>query len=143
MKLEPIGVIHSPFKFINVPYQGKVSEEICEIEIIEKYAPGLKDIESFSHLIVIFYLHKHRGALPLVHPTRWGPEPRGVFATRSPFHPNSIGITVTKLIERKNNVLKVYGLDAIDGTPLIDIKPYVPEFDCFKNASSGWFKEKF
>lgn len=143
MKLKKIGIIHSPFKFSNVPYQGIISEEICEIEIFEEFAAGLKDIETFSHLIIIFYLHKHREDLPLVHPTRWGPEPRGVFATRSPFHPNSIGITVSKLIERNKNILKVQGLDAIDGTPLIDIKPHVPEIDCIKYASSGWLKDKF
>ncbi|MFX1449301.1 MAG: tRNA (N6-threonylcarbamoyladenosine(37)-N6)-methyltransferase TrmO [Promethearchaeota archaeon] len=143
MNLKPIGVIHSQFSFSNVPYQGRISDKICEVQIFDEYSEGLKDIETFSHIILIFYLHKHRQNLPLIHPTRWGPEPRGVFATRSPFHPNPIGVTVVELIERNKNVLKIKGCDAIDGTPLIDIKPYVPKFDCIENASNGWLKQKF
>ena len=78
MELKQIGIIHSPFKsFANVPYQGRVSNKICEIEIFDEYAAGLKDIESFSHLIIIFYLHKHRENLPLIHPTRWSPPAGG------------------------------------------------------------------
>ena len=143
MKLVQIGIIHSPFNFSNVPYQGRISNEICKVEIFKEYADGLKDIETFSHIILIFLLHKHLENMRLIHPTRWGPELRGVFATRSMFHPNPIGITITELIERKENILIVRGCDAIDKTPLIDIKPYVPKFDSIKNASNGWLKEKF
>ncbi|MHA1385833.1 MAG: tRNA (N6-threonylcarbamoyladenosine(37)-N6)-methyltransferase TrmO [Candidatus Helarchaeota archaeon] len=142
MKFKQIGIIHSPYKLSNVPYQGIISHELCEVEIFDEFAAGLKDIEKFSHIILIFYLHKHRINLPLVHPTRWGPEPRGVFATRSPFHPNPIGLTVAQLIKRKNNILIIKGCDAIDRTPLIDIKPYVPKFDFIQNASSGWLEGK-
>ncbi|MFX0134912.1 MAG: tRNA (N6-threonylcarbamoyladenosine(37)-N6)-methyltransferase TrmO, partial [Candidatus Hodarchaeota archaeon] len=101
------------------------------------------DIESFSHIILIYYFHKHKPNMPLIHPTRWGPELRGVFATRSPFHPNPIGLTVVELIEKDKNILKIRGCDAIDGTPLIDIKPYVSKFDCIKNATNGWLEKKF
>ncbi len=142
MKLIQIGIIHSPFNLANVPYQGRVSKEICEVEVFSEYSAGLKDIETFSHVILIFYLHEHGEVLPLIHRTRWGPELRGVFATRSPFHPNPIGITVSELIEKKDNILEVRGCDAIDGTPLIDIKPYVAGIDCVENASSGWLGGK-
>ena len=142
MQLIQVGVIHSPFKFSNVPYQGRITKEICEIEIFEEYADGLKDLETFSHIYLIFWLHKARKNRPVIHPTRWGSEPRGVFATRSPFHPNPIGLTIVELIGINKNILKIRGCDAIDGTPLIDIKPYVPNFDSIKNASSGWLEKK-
>jgi len=144
MQLKQIGAIHTPYKRTKeVPYQSSLSEEVCEIEIFKEYEGGLKDIEGFSHLIVLYWLHKSKGYSLLVR-TPWDTEPHGLFTTRSPHRPNPIGISIVRLIERRGNILKVKGIDAIDGTPLIDIKPYVPEFGEKEKGEVriGWFEGK-
>ena len=134
--LKIIGTIHSPYKTrAEAPRQG--TDEICEIEIDEGFSEGLKDIEGFSHIHVFYWLNKSEGYNLIVR-TPWQETPHGVFVTRSPNHPNPIGYSVVELIERKNNILKVKGLDAIEGTPLIDIKPYIKKIDLKKDAKSGW-----
>ena len=138
MELNPIGVIHSPYKDRKeCPPQGR--EEICEIEISGQYGEGLKDIDGFSHLILLYWFHSAKGYSLLVK-TPWDSEPHGVFATRSPNRPNALGFSVVELIERDGNKLKVKGLDALEETPLIDIKPYLPEIDAKPNAKIGWVK---
>jgi formylmethanofuran dehydrogenase subunit E len=139
MNLQPIGIIHSPFKDRKrCPPQGR--EEVCRIEIFEQYAEGLKDIDGFSQLILLYWLHSTKDYSLLVK-TPWDSEPHGVFATRSPNRPNALGFSVVELIEREGNKLKVKGLDALEGTPLIDIKPYLPEIDSKTNVRVGWVKE--
>ena len=144
MTLTPIGVIHSPYKSLrDCPRQASKSEVVAVIEVFEQYAGGLKDIEGFSHLILLYWLHKSHGYSLLVR-TPWDTELHGLFTTRSPNRPNPIGISVVKLIERRGNILRVKGIDAIDGTPLIDIKPYVPEFN-FNDRDEkriGWLTDK-
>jgi tRNA-Thr(GGU) m(6)t(6)A37 methyltransferase TsaA len=136
MNLQPIGMIHSPFKDKKeCPPQGR--DEICWIEIFDQYAEGVKDVEGFSHLILLYWLHSTKSYSLLVK-TPWDSERRGLFATRSPNRPNPVGFSVVELVERNGNNLKVKGLDALDGTPLIDIKPYLPEIDAKTNASIGW-----
>ncbi|MEW6374932.1 MAG: tRNA (N6-threonylcarbamoyladenosine(37)-N6)-methyltransferase TrmO [Thermodesulfobacteriota bacterium] len=138
MNLQPIGIIHSPFKDRKgCPPQGR--EEVCWIEIFEQYAEGLKDIDGFSHLILLYWLHQSKDFDLLVN-TPWDSKPHGVFATRSPNRPNALGFSVVELIERDGNKLKVKGLDALEGTPLIDIKPYLPEIDAKTNVRIGWVK---
>ena len=139
MKLIPIGIVHSPYKNRKeCPPQGR--EEICWIEVFEQYKEGLKDIDGFSHLILLYWLHSVKSYSLLVK-TPWDSEPHGVFATRSPNRPNALGFSVVELIEREGNKLKVKGLDALEGTPLIDIKPYLPEIDAKANVRVGWVKE--
>jgi len=139
MQLTPIGIIHSVYKNRKeCPSQGR--EEICSIEVSEQYAEGLKDIDGFSHLILFYSLHCSRNDSLLVK-TPWDSEAHGVFATRSPDRPNALGFSVVELIERDGNKLKVKGLDALEGTPLIDIKPYLPEIDSKANVKVGWVKE--
>ena len=139
MKLKSIGLIHSPYKNRkDCPPQGR--EEICWIEVSEQYAEGLKDIDGFSHLILFYWLHCSKDYSLLIK-TPWDSEPHGVFATRSPNRPNALGFSVVELIERDRNKLKVKGLDALEGTPLIDIKPYLPEIDSKANVRMGWVKE--
>ena len=139
MQLKPIGIIHSPYKNRKkCPPQGR--EEICWIEVFDQYAEGLKDIDGFSHLILLYWLHQCKISDLLVK-TPWDSEPHGVFATRSPNRPNALGFSVVELIERGGNKLKVKGLDALEGTPLIDIKPYLPEIDSKTNVRVGWVKE--
>jgi tRNA-Thr(GGU) m(6)t(6)A37 methyltransferase TsaA len=138
-KLEVIGIIHSPYKTTDdVP--RKCRKEISEIEIHKDYEQGLKDIEGFSHIHVFYWLHKSKGYSLMVN-TPWDDTPHGLFTTRSPRRPNPIGYTTVELIEQNNNILRVKGLDAIDNTPVIDIKPYVKKMDAKNNAISGWIEK--
>ncbi len=121
----PIGVIRSPYgpEGKRPPHQGRYSHEVCQIAVDEKFAEALKGTENSSHLIVLYWMHKARRDV-LASRTPFSDEVLGVFATRSPNRPNPIGICVVELLERKGNVLFVKGLDAFDGTPVVDIKPY-------------------
>jgi tRNA-Thr(GGU) m(6)t(6)A37 methyltransferase TsaA len=141
MVLRPLGVIHTPYKRReDIPRQGRLSPEICEIEVYPEYVPGLKDIEQCTHLFVIFWLHLgDRGRLTAVPPND-GRE-HGVFATRSPSRPNPLAIDIVNLLEVRDNRLKVKGMDALDGSILLDIKPYSAGIDSFPDARIGWQKE--
>lgn len=144
METVQIGVIHSPYKMpAECPRQASKSVQIAEIEVFEEFAGGLKDIDGFSHIVVLYWLHKSQGYSLLV-VTPWDAKPHGVFTTRSPRRPNPIGLSVVELIERKGNILRVKGIDACDGTPLLDIKPYVPEFDEkeMREVKIGWLEGK-
>ncbi len=138
MKLKPIGTIHSPYRDRKeCPPQGR--EDIGWIEVFEEYAQGLKDIDGFSHLILFYWLDQSND-FSLSVKTPWDSEPHGVFATRSPNRPNALGFAIVELVERSGNKLSVKGLDALEGTPLIDIKPYLPEIDDKTNVRIGWVK---
>lgn len=140
MELTPIGIICSRFKTMGqAPFQGCQSGETSEIEIFDEYAEGLRDIEGFSHLIVLYWCHKSVGFSLLVQ-TPWDPASHGVFATRSPRRPNPLGLSVVRLMVRQGNVLKVKELDAVDGTPLLDLKPYVPRIDAPRDVHLGWLE---
>lgn len=127
------GVIFKPIGRVQNGITEKMRHGWSRVEssitIEPAYAESLDGIEDFSHIIVLYWLHESIGKVPLkVHPQGRADLPlTGVFATRSPFRPNAIGLTIVKLLERKRNVLKVAGLDAIDGTPVLDIKPYLPK----------------
>ena len=141
-KIKSIGIIHSPFKSgKDVPIQPGFSEDNGEVEVFEDYSKGLKDIEGFSHVILVYLFHKSKDYSLLVKPYL-DDEMKGIFATRFPDRPNHIGISVVKLIERKKDRLVVGGIDVIDGTPLLDIKPYVPPFDNTKEVKIGWLEGK-
>jgi len=138
-----IGVVHSPLKqHSEAPIQPKYSEHEGEIEIFPEYAPGLKDIDGFSHITVVFVFH-HSTQYELLTYPYMGNEKRGVFATRSPYRPNPIGISVLRLLSVDGNRLKVKGLDMLDGTPVLDIKPYVPGFVKSEgDVRIGWLKNR-
>jgi len=146
MYIKPIGVVHSPFK--NREDIKKAREKGLngfensegELEIFGEFEPGLNDIDSFSHLIIIFAFHKSRQRNLFAHPPLDGKK-RGVFSTRSPDRPNPLGMTVVKLLRRDKNRVKVSGIDMIEGTPVLDIKPYTPK-DLKEKASFGWLTEK-
>jgi tRNA-Thr(GGU) m(6)t(6)A37 methyltransferase TsaA len=143
MKVKPIGVIHSPFKTKRqTPILACKSRAVGRVEVYRKYHDGLKDIEGFSHLILIYKFHKSRGYKLRVKPFL-DDTLRGLFSTRYPRRPNQIGITVVRLLNRKRNVLTVKGIDIIDNTPLLDIKPYVPEFAAGTRVRIGWLKGKW
>jgi tRNA-Thr(GGU) m(6)t(6)A37 methyltransferase TsaA len=140
LELTPIGIIHSPYKNMGaVPHQGYKSEQISQIEVFKEFEEGLKDIEGFSHIIVIYWFHKSQGYNLLVK-TPWDESLHGLFTTRSPHRPCPLGLTIVELVAREKNVLKVKGLDAIDSTPLLDIKPYVPLIDEKSVVKPGWFE---
>ncbi len=142
LELKPIGIIHSPYKNRGAPpYQGYKSEEISQIEVFQEFEEGLKDIEGFSHIIVIYWFHKSQGYHLLVK-TPWDDDLHGLFATRSPHRPCPLGLTVVELVAREKNILKVKGLDAMDSTPLLDIKPYISEVAERSVAKSGWLEGK-
>lgn len=136
--LWPIGVIHTPYqKREDIPRQGRLSSEICEIEVFSDYAPGLKDIEQCTHLFVLFWLHLgDRSKLTALPPT--DVLEHGVFATRSPSRPNPIALDIVDLLEAKGNRLTVRGMDALDGSMLLDIKPYSAEIDSIPEARIAW-----
>ncbi|HHF52813.1 MAG TPA: tRNA (N6-threonylcarbamoyladenosine(37)-N6)-methyltransferase TrmO [candidate division WOR-3 bacterium] len=139
IKYIPIGIIHTPFREPKgTPIQPAAARGVCgTVEIFPEYIEGLKDLEGFSHIILIYHFHLSKGVLLKVKPFMDN-ELRGVFATRAPSRPNPIGISVVRLIQIKGNVLHVKDVDIVDGTPLLDIKPYVPEFDVKECKRIGW-----
>ena len=146
IKFKPIGVAHSPFKntediepqkYANAKGFGSIQGEL---EIFKEYEDGLKDIEGFSHLMVLFAFHKSEG-YRLLTPPLLDETLRGVFSTRSPHRPNPIGLTIVKTIRRKGNIIRVSGIDMIEGTPIVDIKPYTPR-DQKYDISIGWLTNK-
>lgn len=142
IELKPIGIIHSPYKTTkDMPIQASRSKAIGKVEIFKEFEDGLKDIEEFSHIILVYFFHKSNRYSLLVKPFL-DECLHGVFATRHPNRPNHIGISIVELLERKGNVLKVRGIDTLDNTPLLDIKPYVPKFDKRENVKFGWLEEK-
>jgi tRNA-Thr(GGU) m(6)t(6)A37 methyltransferase TsaA len=139
-KIKPIGLIRSPYTNAEeTPIQSAFSEGRGEIEVFPEYEAGLKDIEGFSHLILLYYFHKAKGYSLSVKPFL-DDRPKGLFATRHPARPNPIGLSVVRLLERRGNVLQIAEVDLLDGTPLLDIKPYVPQFDERKGATAGWLE---
>lgn len=146
MKIEfdNIGIIHSPFtKLEGMPIQPTGAKGVKgEIHIKEEYKEGLKDIDGFSHIILIYHFHKTKGNTLQVKPFMDNTK-RGVFATRSPKRPNNIGMSTVKLDKVEDNILHISNVDILDGTPLIDIKPYVPQFfedTIVDDLKMGWLE---
>lgn len=139
---EPIGVIHSPFKKLDdMPIQPvSAASSAGVVEIFPQFIEGLKSLDGFSHVILLYHFHEARSASLIVTPFL-DVTPRGVFATRAPSRPNPIGLSVVKLLSVEDNGLRVEQLDVLDGTPLLDIKPYVPDFDHRPDARIGWFEK--
>ena len=143
MELIPIGIIHTPFATKEAcPIQPLyASGAIGRVEVFEEFAAGLKDVEGFSH-IYLLYLLDRAGKIELVRETFLDDVPHGIYASRHPCRPNGIGMSIVRLIKREDNILTVEGIDVLDQTPLLDIKPYIPKFDSFESASEGWFAGK-
>jgi len=142
MKVKPIGVIRTPFKHKkDTPIQPYQSDKIGRVEVFKKYQDGLEDIEGFSYIILIYKFHKSKGYSLKVRPFL-DEKQRGLFATRYPRRPNQIGLTTVRLLKRKGNTLFVKGIDVIDNSPLLDIKPYIPDFSPKEKVKIGWLKGK-
>jgi len=139
----PIGLIRSPFSETEgMPIQPAGARGVKgTIEIAPEFAAGLKDLEGFSHLIVIYHFHRSRGYDLTLTPFL-DDRPRGVFATRAPRRPNAIGLSVLRLNSVEGSVLQVEDVDVLDGTPVLDLKPYVPEFDAPRVERIGWLTGK-
>lgn len=142
MQVTPIGIIHTPFKEIAaMPIQPSGAVGISgQIELQPELIEGLKDLEGFSHIIVLYQFHRvtstHLRVTPFL-----DPEPRGIFATRAPTRPNPLGLSVLALKAIRGNILAVENVDMLDGSPLLDIKPYVPEFDQATDVRTGWLEK--
>ncbi len=139
MNLQAIGVIHSPHaRPEETPIQPVFARGIQgTAELLREYADGLRDIEGFSHLYLIYWLHRADAPRLVVKPFL-DDTPRGVFATRAPCRPNPIGLSVVRLVRRDANVLHLEDVDVLDGTPLLDVKPYVPRFNPAEGIRCGW-----
>ncbi|MCF8069831.1 MAG: tRNA (N6-threonylcarbamoyladenosine(37)-N6)-methyltransferase TrmO [Desulfobacterales bacterium] len=135
----PIGTIHTPFNDIkNMPIQPTGASHVeGKIEIRQEFMEGLQDLDGFSHIILLYHLHKVKSHKLVVIPFL-DTQPRGLFSTRAPKRPNPIGLSVVKLLKIEKNILCVSHLDMLDGTPLLDIKPYVPEFERYESIKIGW-----
>jgi tRNA-Thr(GGU) m(6)t(6)A37 methyltransferase TsaA len=107
------------------------------IEVFPEFADGLRDLDGFSHVLLLYHFHRSRAFSPLVVPFL-DTQPRGLFATRAPNRPNPIGISLVRLLRVEGSLLHVGNIDVLDGTPLLDIKPHVPDFDCVPEARIGW-----
>ncbi|HBI81353.1 MAG TPA: tRNA (N6-threonylcarbamoyladenosine(37)-N6)-methyltransferase TrmO [Bacteroidales bacterium] len=142
IKYKPIGVVHSPFKKPKgTPIQPSGAKNIeGTVELFPEYTDGLKDLEDFSHIILVYHFHLSKRVSLRVRPFMDG-EVHGVFAIRGPSRPNPIGISVVRLVKIEENILHIQDLDILDGTPLLDIKPYVPEFDMREVEKIGWLEK--
>lgn len=136
----PIGTIRTPFSDpAGMPIQPAGAVGVLgTITLNEEFRPGLRDIEGFSRLILIYAFHRITGHDLLVIPYL-DTVPHGIFATRAPKRPNAIGISIVRLVSAQDHELVVEDVDILDGTPLLDIKPYVPAFDCFPDVLTGWY----
>ena len=139
---KPIGIIHSPFKELSgMPIQPTSDISASgHVELYPEFADGLKDLEGFSHIYLLYYLHKVRQRKLTVTPFL-DKEPHGIFATRAPSRPNPIGLSLVKTIRVEKNLVYVDDIDILDGTPLLDIKPYIPEFEETSEVRVGWLEK--
>ena len=144
IRLKPIGVIHTPYKEPKgIPIQGKFEKGITgQVVLFPEYREGLKDIEAFSHIILIYYFDRSKDEKLISRPFLED-ETHGIFAIRSPHRPNHIGISIVKLEKLKKNIITFSEVDILDGTPLLDIKPYVSHFDSRENVKNGWLEKHF
>jgi tRNA-Thr(GGU) m(6)t(6)A37 methyltransferase TsaA len=139
MEMKPIGIIHTPFtKLEGMPIQPKGAVGVNgTVELFQEFQAGLKDLDGFTHIIVLYMFHRSEGlnlqVIPFMDITS-----RGIFATRAPKRPNPIGLSVVQLVRIENGILHIRNVDILDGTPLLDIKPFVPEFDCPQEVRTGW-----
>lgn len=141
--LKPIGIIHTPFKNqTGMPIQASRSSHLGEIEVFPEFETGLESIEGLSHLILIYIFHQALNSTELMVTPFLDDKQHGVFATRFYSRPNPIGISIVQLIERSGPLLKIQNVDMLDGTPLLDIKPYVPEFDNRSPDKLGWYADR-
>jgi len=142
IEMQPIGVVHSPFKErFTAPRQANLATPAkgrIELNGGLNFEQALTDLDNFTHIWVIYWMHLNQGWNPTVMPPRGSDIRRGLFSTRAPHRPNSIGLSAVTLTSIKKRTLFIEGLDILDGTPVLDIKPYLPYADSIQGASHGW-----
>jgi tRNA (adenine37-N6)-methyltransferase len=136
---QPLGIIHSPHKVLSkIPIQPVYCEGFAGTVILDpSFSDGLKDLDQFSHIYLFYHFHKSEKTVLQLKPYL-SDEEHGIFATRAPHRPNKLGMSLVRLLRIEDNILYVSDLDIADGTPLLDIKPYIQRFDTRENSSSGW-----
>lgn len=140
--MRPIGVICSPFTDkAQTPIQASRSQASGSVMVYSEFADGLKDIEAFSHIYLLYVFHNSVGYSLQVKPFLDNVE-HGLFATRYPYRPNPIGISIVRLVSREGHSLNIEGVDVLNGTPLLDIKPYIPDFDFRAVVRTGWYETR-
>jgi tRNA (adenine37-N6)-methyltransferase len=140
--IKPIGVIHSPFQDkAETPIQPSRSQAVGQVEVYPEFVEGLNDLDGFSHIILVYAFHQSQGYSLTVLPFL-DDKMHGLFATRHPCRPNPIGLSIVRLLSIDKNILNIQGVDMLDDTPLLDIKPYVSEFDTQSNVLSGWYIQR-
>ncbi len=144
INFKPIGIIHTPFKTLKgIPIQFSLSDAKGEIEIFPNYLPALKDLEGFSHIYCLYFFDLVKLPVPLQSKPFLDDEMRGIFAIRTPFRPNPIGLSILKIETIKGNKILVSNVDILDSTPILDIKPYISDFDNQKTDKNGWIEGKY
>ena len=139
----PIGIIHAPFETLKeILIQFSMSNVKGVIEIFPEYNSALKDLDGFSHIYRIYYFDMVKLSVRLISKPFLDEIESGAFASRTPFRPNTIGISVLEILEIKNNMISVNSLDILNKTPILDIKPYIPQFDMIDAKKIGWLKGK-
>jgi tRNA-Thr(GGU) m(6)t(6)A37 methyltransferase TsaA len=140
--MKPIGILHSPFtEKDQTPIQPTRSSASGWVEVFPEFTEGLEGLEGFSHIFLLYVFHQSIGYCLTVQPFLDN-ELHGLFATRYPSRPNPIGLSIVRLMARRENILDIEGVDMLDGTPLLDIKPYVPDFDVHANVKIGWYARR-
>ena len=139
----PIGIIHTPFTTLDgMPIQPPGAGDVKgEIILEPQYKEGLRDLDGFSHIFLLYHFHLSKGYRLTVTPFL-DTVARGLFSTRAPRRPNPIGLSIVRLVRIDGLTLHIQGVDVLDGTPLLDIKPWVPAFDVRENARAGWLDDK-
>jgi tRNA-Thr(GGU) m(6)t(6)A37 methyltransferase TsaA len=139
IQLRPIGVIHSPFKECkDVPVQPVMAQGVTgSVHVFDEFVAGLKDLAGFDRIWLLFWFHRAKPPRMRVTPFL-DSKKRGIFATRAPSRPNHIGLSHVRLLAVEDSILRIADVDVLDGTPLLDIKPYVPRFDCVEVTHCGW-----
>ena len=140
---KPIGIAHTQFKTLKgIPIQSSMSDTKGIIEIFPQYQTGLKDLSEFSHVYCLYYFDMVKLPVPLQSKPFLDNEKRGVFAIRSPFRPNPLGLSILEILEINDNIIHVKNVDILDKTPILDLKPYIPQFDNIETKKIGWLKGK-
>lgn len=142
-EFQPIGIIHTPnIEKPLTPIQSSRSELQGTVEVFPQYTEGLQGLEEFSHIFLFYEFHRSGKEASLLVSPFLDDRKHGIFATRYPYRPNPLGFSVVRLTSRQENILFFTGADMLDGTPLLDIKPYIPDFDVFDAQETGWFKNR-
>ncbi len=140
---KPIGLAHTQFKTLKgIPIQSSMSDTKGIIEIFPQYQTGLKNLSEFSHVYCLYYFDMVKLPVPLQSKPFLDNEKRGVFAIRSPFHPNPLGLSILEILEINDNIIHVKNVDILDKTPILDLKPYIPQFDNIETKKIGWLEGK-